>query len=132
MYKTILTKATTNQELSESEIFQLINSINNDEVSAVQIAAFQVALLMKGTSMKEMAFFAKAMRENCVPINPRVDQDLMDTCGTGGGLSTFNISTATALVAAAAGILLPSTILGFVTEYPLPVPWKSEPRRICF
>jgi anthranilate phosphoribosyltransferase len=104
MYKTILTKATTNQELSESEIFQLINSINNDQVSAVQIAAFQVALLMKGTSMKEMAFFAKAMRENCVPLKPRVNEDLMDTCGTGGGLSTFNISTATALVAAAAGI----------------------------
>ena len=104
MYKTILTKATTNQELNESEIFQLINSINNDEVSAVQIAAFQVALLMKGTSMKEMAYFAKAMRENCVPIKPRVEEDLMDTCGTGGGLSTFNISTATALVAAAAGI----------------------------
>ncbi len=104
MYKTILTKATTNQELNESEIFQLINSINNDEVSAVQIAAFQVALLMKGTSMKEMAYFAKAMRENCVPLKPRVEEDLMDTCGTGGGLSTFNISTATALVAAASGI----------------------------
>lgn len=104
MYKNILSKATTNQELTEQEIFGLISSINNDEVSDVQIGAFQVALLMKGASPKEMACFAKAMRENCVPLKPKVDADLMDTCGTGGGLSTFNISTATAIVAAAAGI----------------------------
>ncbi|OPX90204.1 MAG: Anthranilate phosphoribosyltransferase [Pelotomaculum sp. PtaB.Bin104] len=104
MYKNILSKTTTNQELTEQEIFQLIRSINNDEVSDVQIGAFQVALLMKGSSLKELAFFAKAMRENCVPLKPKVEADLMDTCGTGGGLSTFNISTATAIVAAAAGI----------------------------
>ncbi|MDF9409462.1 anthranilate phosphoribosyltransferase [Pelotomaculum isophthalicicum JI] len=104
MYKNILSKTTTNQELTEQDIFQLINSINNDEISDVQIGAFQVALLMKGSSLKELAFFAKAMRENCVPLKPKVEADLMDTCGTGGGLSTFNISTATAIVAAAAGI----------------------------
>lgn len=104
MYKTILSKATTHQELSEEEIFDLISSINNDEISAVQIAAFQVALLMKGSSMTEMAYIAKAMRGNCVPLKPNVEGDLMDTCGTGGGLSTFNISTATAIIAAAAGI----------------------------
>ncbi|MDN5314795.1 MAG: anthranilate phosphoribosyltransferase [Clostridiales bacterium] len=104
MYKNILQKATTNQELSEQEISQLINSINNEEVSDVQIAAFQVALLMKGASLKEISYIAKSMRENCVPLRPQVDQEMMDTCGTGGGLSTFNISTATAIVAAAAGI----------------------------
>jgi anthranilate phosphoribosyltransferase len=104
MYKNILQKATTNQELSEQEISQLINSINNEEVSDVQIAAFQVALLMKGASLKEISYIAKSMRENCVPLSPQVEQEMMDTCGTGGGLSTFNISTATAIVAAAAGI----------------------------
>lgn len=104
MYKHILQKATTNQELSEEEIFQLISSINNEQVSDVQIAAFQVALLMKGASLKEVSYIARAMRENCIPLNPHVQEDMMDTCGTGGGLSTFNISTATAIVAAAAGI----------------------------
>jgi anthranilate phosphoribosyltransferase len=59
---------------------------------------------MKGTSKKEIAYIAKAMRDNCVPLKPNVADELMDTCGTGGGLSTFNISTATAIVAAAAGI----------------------------
>ena len=104
MYKNILHKATTHQELTEAEILQLIQSLNQEGVSAVQIAAFQVALLMKGASLKEISYIAKAMRENCVPLRPNVSEDLMDTCGTGGGLSTFNISTATAIVAAAAGI----------------------------
>lgn len=45
MYKNILNKATNNQELSEQEIFQFISSINKDEVSDVQIGAFQVALV---------------------------------------------------------------------------------------
>lgn len=104
MYKNIISKVTTGQELGEKEIFELIRAIHKDEVSDVQIAGFQVGLLMKGASLNEIASIAKAMRENCVPLRPKVKEELMDTCGTGGGLSTFNISTATALVAAAAGI----------------------------
>ena len=104
MYKEIITKVTTHQELNEEEIFELIRAIRHDEVTDVQIAGFQVALLMKGASLQEIAAIARAMRENCVPLHPKVGAELMDTCGTGGGLSTFNISTATALVAAAAGI----------------------------
>jgi len=104
MYKDILKKITDRDELSEKEISELITSIKNNEVSDIQIAGFQVALLMKGASLKEIAYIAKAMRDNCVPLRPNVKEDTMDTCGTGGGLSTFNISTATALVAAAAGI----------------------------
>lgn len=104
MYKDILTKITSGQRLAESEIFDLIAAINHDEISDVQIAGFQVGLLMKGTSLDELSAFAKAMRTNCVPLKPQVSSELMDTCGTGGGLSTFNISTATALVAAASGI----------------------------
>ena len=104
MYKDILAKITAGQELTESEISELITSINQGTVSDVQIAGFQVALLMKGASLLEIAYIAKAMRDNCVPLRPKVDSETMDTCGTGGGLSTFNISTASALVAAAAGI----------------------------
>ena len=104
MYKEIMEKTTTRQELSETEISNLIAGINEGTVSDIQIAGFQVALLMKGASLQETAYIAKAMRDNCVPLKPNVTGDLMDTCGTGGGLSTFNISTATAIVAAAAGI----------------------------
>ena len=104
MYKEIMEKITTRQELTEAEVSRLIAGINEGTVSDIQIAGFQVALLMKGASLKETAYIAKAMRDNCVPLKPNVTGDLMDTCGTGGGLSTFNISTATAIVAAAAGI----------------------------
>ena len=104
MYKEIMEKITTRQELTEKEISELIAAINEGTVSDIQIAGFQVALLMKGASLKETAYIAKAMRDNCVPLRPNVVGELMDTCGTGGGLSTFNISTATAIVAASAGI----------------------------
>jgi len=103
-YKEILSKTTTGQELTEVEIAGLIGAINQGIVSDVQIAGFQVALLMKGASLEEIAYIAKAMRDNCVPLQPKVSEETMDTCGTGGGLSTFNISTATAILAAAAGI----------------------------
>ena len=104
MVKEILQKLTARQNLTEEEIYALISAINNDELSDVQIAGFQVALLMKGPTLPEIAAIAKAMRDNCIPINPNVEGELMDTCGTGGGLSTFNISTSVAFVAAAAGI----------------------------
>ena len=104
MYKDILSKVTNNEVLTAEDISEFISGVAKDEVTPVQIAGFQVGLLMKGTNVEELAAFANAMRENCVPIRAKVDAEMMDTCGTGGGLSTFNISTATALVAAAAGI----------------------------
>ena len=104
MYKEVLSKVTSHQEMTGEDISKLIGAINVGEVSDVQIAGFQVALLMKGATQDELAHFAKAMRDNCVPLNPKISGEMMDTCGTGGGLSTFNISTATAIVAAASGI----------------------------
>ncbi|GAB6174373.1 anthranilate phosphoribosyltransferase [Paradesulfitobacterium aromaticivorans] len=104
MIKNILQKLTIKEDLTADEAYNLIIAIKNDELSDVQIAGFQVALLMKGPTITEITAIAQAMRDNCIGISPRVSDELMDTCGTGGGLSTFNISTAVALVAAAAGI----------------------------
>ena len=104
MFKDLLSKVTSHQEMKGEDISAFIAKIRAGEISDVQIAGFQVALLMKGATKDELAHFAKAMRDNCVPLKPNVKEDLMDTCGTGGGLSTFNISTASAIVAAAAGI----------------------------
>ncbi|NMA33373.1 MAG: anthranilate phosphoribosyltransferase, partial [Clostridiaceae bacterium] len=100
----VLAKLTAKEDLTSEEVYGLIRAIRNDEISDPQIAGFQVALLMKGPSLAEITAIAAAMRDNCVRIDPDVDEELMDTCGTGGGLSTFNISTAVAFVAAAAGI----------------------------
>ena len=90
--------------MTSEEAYNLIVAIKNDDINEAQIAGFLVALLMKGPTLTEITAIAKAMRDNCIRINPNVSEELMDTCGTGGGLSTFNISTAVALVAAAAGI----------------------------
>jgi anthranilate phosphoribosyltransferase len=72
------------------------------EVAEVQIAAFLIALRTKGETEDELAGLAGTMRALAVPVRVAVD-DLLDTAGTGGGRSTFNVSTTAALVAAGAG-----------------------------
>ena len=92
-------------DLSSTEIEAAMDAILGGEASDAQIAAFVVALRMKGESADEIAAAARALRKHCETIQPNVDGPLLDTCGTGGdGLSTFNISTAAALVAAASGV----------------------------
>lgn len=76
------------------------------EASQAQIAAFLIALKMKGETVDELVGFARAMRAMAAPVTPGLaDTTLLDTCGTGGdGAHTFNISTIAAFVAAGAGI----------------------------
>lgn len=104
MYLEIMKKVTSHQELTYDEIHEFIVYVRDGNVCDVQIAGFLGAFLTKGYTSNEVASIAKALRNNCEPLRPQVDDDLMDTCGTGGGLSTFNISTATAIIASAAGI----------------------------
>ena len=67
-----------------------------------QIGGLLIALRMKGTSAVELAGFAEAMREHATSVT-NAHPNLVDTCGTGGGPPTFNLSTGAAIVAAAAG-----------------------------
>ena len=97
------------QELSSKEAYDMISVIQSDQMTDVQIMSFQIALLMKGPTLTEISSIAKAMRDYCIPVKPNIEGELMDTCGTGGGISTFNISTAVAFVAAAAGIKVAKT-----------------------
>lgn len=70
----------------------------------VQMAALLVALRVRGESAQEIAGGVRALRRAMVPV-PVGDADVVDTCGTGGGaVTTFNISTAAALLAAGAGV----------------------------
>ena len=76
------------------------------EATPAVIAAFLIALKMKGETADELAGFARAMRERAVFVDVQLDDgaSLIDTCGTGGtGDGTFNISTVAALVMAGAG-----------------------------
>jgi anthranilate phosphoribosyltransferase len=80
-----------------------MDEIMNGEATPAQIGGFLVALRTRGETPDEIAGCAEAMRDHVLSVRPRRD-DLVDTAGTGGdGARTINISTAAALVAAAAG-----------------------------
>src|SRR5437764_6199154 len=103
------------ESLSREEARAVTAEILSGKCTDAQIAAFLVALHMKGETVEEIVGFAEAIRAASTPLNLRqnstvdvsgTERDaLVDTCGTGGDTSgTFNISTATALVVAGAGV----------------------------
>lgn len=91
------------QHLSRSEMAGVMRTIMRGEATSAQIGGFLVGLHMKGETVEEIAAAAEVMRELAVRVV--VDPThLVDTCGTGGDATgTFNVSTATAFVVAAAG-----------------------------
>ena len=90
-------------DLSREESREVMNEIMVGEATPAQIGGFLVALRLKGETANEIAGCAEAMRTHALSVRPKRD-DLVDTAGTGGdGARTINISTAAALVAAAAG-----------------------------
>lgn len=90
-------------DLSEQAAWAAMGEVMDGQATPAQIAALVTALRMKGETASEIAGFARAMRERAQRITPRADV-LIDVVGTGGDrLSTFNISTTTAFVVAAAG-----------------------------
>jgi len=91
------------RDLSRPEARRVMDQIMSGEATPAQIGGFLVALRLKGETADEIAGCAEAMRAHVLPVRPE-REDLVDTAGTGGdGGKTFNISTAAALVAAAAG-----------------------------
>ena len=111
-------KVVNREDLSQAEMEAVMNEIMSGEATPAQIGAFITALRMKGETVDEIVGAARVMREKATRINVidtslSLDRDeinidaetILDTCGTGGdGTNTFNVSTATALVAAGGGI----------------------------
>jgi anthranilate phosphoribosyltransferase len=90
------------RDLSEEEAAGAMQAIFTGEATPAQLAAFLIALRLKGETVDEIAGMARVMREHALRVE--VDGPLLDTCGTGGdGSGTFNISTGAAFVAAGAG-----------------------------
>ena len=81
---------------------EVLAEIMHGDVSEIQIAGFLIALRTKGETVEELAGLARTMRELAAHV-PTDREDLLDTAGTGGGRSTFNVSTTAALIAAGAG-----------------------------
>ncbi|HLM86758.1 MAG TPA: anthranilate phosphoribosyltransferase [Solirubrobacteraceae bacterium] len=106
MPNAILTRAIdalcNGRDLSAEQTSEVLAEIMHGEVSETQIAGFLIALRAKGETVQELAGLARTMRALAAHV-PCQRSDLLDTAGTGGGRSSFNVSTTAALIAAGAG-----------------------------
>jgi anthranilate phosphoribosyltransferase len=100
----LLHKIVQKENLSMAEADLLMGAIVTEGTPA-QIGSFLTAMSMKGIMVEELAGFVQRLRADAVPVKCHVT-DHIDTCGTGGGVSSFNISTAAAIIAAAAGAVV--------------------------
>jgi anthranilate phosphoribosyltransferase len=102
----VLTRAidavASGRDLSADEASEVLAVIMAGDASDAQIAGLLIALRTKGETVAELAGLARTMRALATPVTTSRD-DLVDTAGTGGGRSTFNVSTTAALIAAGAG-----------------------------
>jgi len=104
MLKDAIKKLTERQDLTADEARSAMDEIMSGEATPAQIAAFLIAMRMKGETVEEITGCARVMREKATRLNPK-RRPLVDTCGTGGdGSNTFNISTTAAFVVAGAGV----------------------------
>ncbi len=94
---------TERRDLTEADMIEVMRLIMTGAATPAQIGGFLIGLRMKGETVDEITAAARVMRELATPV-PVSGEHVVDTCGTGGdGASTFNISTASAIVTAAAG-----------------------------
>ena len=99
----LIKKVVKKENLNEKEAFEIMLELMKGNLDDVQIAALLVGLRSKGETVDEITGFAKAMRKTMIELN--LDFPAIDMCGTGGDYSgTFNISTASSIVVAGAGI----------------------------
>ena len=102
--KAAIKRVTAGADLTREEMIAVMRDIMSGVSTDAQNAGFLVGLQMKGVKAAEILGGATVMRELATPVTVQASAHLVDTCGTGGsGSNKFNVSTASALVAAAAG-----------------------------
>ena len=103
MIKEAILKLSRKEDLTYSEAEAVMNEIMGGEATPVQMAAYLTALSLKGETIDEITASAAGMRAHCIKLLH--DMDVLEIVGTGGdGANSFNISTTSALVIAAAGV----------------------------
>ncbi len=101
----LIARVAGRHDLSIDEAEAAFSTVMEGRATPVQIAALLAALRAKGETSSEVAGGVRALRRAMIPVPAGPGAPLLDTCGTGGGaLTTFNISTAAALLAAGAGV----------------------------
>lgn len=101
----VLAQLAAGQDLTRSQAREWFGSLMAGRLSQAEIAAVLTALAGKGEQPGEIAGAAEAMRAHATPVRLPPGSEAIDTCGTGGdGISTFNVSTTAAIIAAAAGV----------------------------
>lgn len=106
MIRETIARLADGKAITGQEAYETMQEIMGGEATPAQIASYITALRMAGESPEVIAGSAKAMHEKFTPVSAPVP-NAVDTCGTGGdGANTFNISTASAFVAAGAGIVV--------------------------
>ena len=101
----LIGRTAAGQRLSADEAEAAFVEVMEGRASPVQLAALLVTLRVRGETPQEIAGGVRALRRAMIPVAAPADFVLVDTCGTGGGaVTTFNISTAAAFVAAGAGV----------------------------
>ena len=109
MIREAISKVVDRQDLSEADMILVMNEIMSGEATPAQIGSFITALRMKGETIDEIVGAVKVMREKATRIDTGIDtaagEVLVDIVGTGGdGSGSFNVSTTTSFVVAAAGV----------------------------
>ena len=103
--KDLIVRLSGGQDLSPDDARAAFHEVMAGRASQIQVAGLLVGLRTKGEVAAEVAGGVRALREAMVPVEAEDPGSLVDTCGTGGGgLTTFNISTAAALLAAGMGV----------------------------
>ena len=104
LFKQSLEHILASNDLSHADMLVLMQQVMSGELTPAQIAGLVIALRQKGESVDEISAAATVMRSLSTKVSIKDNSHLIDTCGTGGdGIQTFNVSTASAFVAAAAG-----------------------------
>lgn len=104
VFKEVLGQLLERHDLTQEAMLGVMRQVMGGELTQAQISAFLIALRAKGETVDEIAAAAMVMRELSTKVDIQDRSHLIDTCGTGGdGIQTFNVSTVSAFVAAAAG-----------------------------